>query len=104
MKKYIKILFRDKKLEPVFLSKEKWESILDDPRTLCKYTLDSETEWTGRTINKSEVIGSEPDESYTKNAAEEGFDLYKHIPSNTVKKFNRGTLLPPDFGRDYQKL
>lgn len=66
MKKFVKIVFKDKKKDPVFISLEKWKGMVEDPKTLVAYTLDSEIEWTGRTMNKSEILASDPDDGYTK--------------------------------------
>lgn len=100
--KYIKILFRDKSFKPLYLSIEKWESIINDSKTLVAYKLDNETEWTGRVLNKSEVIWSEYDEDYTKKMNEQKFFLYRNIETNTIIKMLEGEL--PDDITKYEKL
>lgn len=102
MIKYIKVIFRDKKMEPLHISLEKWTGILEDPKTLVAFKLDSEDEWTGRVLNKAEIIGAEPDEEYTKKANVAVHDLYHHIPTNTVVRLKRGNLPPPGLEIDYK--
>lgn len=104
MKKFIKIVFRDKRMESVHLPIDIWSSLLDDPKMLVKYVLDGETEWKGRSFNKSEVISSDPDEEYTKQANVQRHDLYKHIPTNSVRRIPKGTLLPPGESGDYELI
>lgn len=104
MKKYIRVTFRDKKIEPIHLSLEKWEAIVNDPKGLVAYKLDNETDWQGRVLNKAEIIFAEPDEDYTKKANAQLYDLYHHIPSNSVVKIAKGSLLPPEKAGDYRKI
>jgi len=105
MKKYVKVVFRDsKKMEPIFLSLEKWEEILADPKTLIAYKLDNEEEWTGRTLNKAEVIGSGPDDEYTKKAIESGYAYYRNLKTGTITKIPKTTIFPPHIQNDYKKI
>ncbi len=53
--KYIKILFRNK--SEISLSFEKAQRLLDSPNQLIKIT-DEKGNWTGETINKSEIVGT----------------------------------------------
>jgi hypothetical protein len=102
MQKYIKILFRDKRIEPVYLSIEKWEGIVNDDKNLVAYKLDNETEWTGRVLNKAEVIYSEFDKEYSKKQSEPKTTFYRHIVKNTVVEMLEGQL--PDDISEYVKL
>lgn len=98
--KYIKIQFR--KGEPIYLSLLKWEKIVKSELTLVPYSLDNEPEWTGRTLNKSEVLRSEYDPEYTKKANEKLFILYRRKSTNTVVKCSPDAL--PDNLNDYELL
>lgn len=100
--KYIKILFRDKRIEPLHLSIEKWESIINDEKPLVAYKLDSEKEWNGRVLNKSEVIWSEYDKEFSDKKNERKFTLYRNKETNSVLKMFEGEL--PDDLNKYEKL
>lgn len=100
--KYVKILFRDKSFKPLYLSLPKWESIINDTKTIVAYKLDTETEWSGRVLNKSEVIWSEYDKEYTEKMQEEKFTLYRNIETNTIIKMQEGQL--PDNLSKYEKM
>lgn len=56
--KYIKIFLRNGK--EMTLEKEKAEKILDSESQIIKL-LDETGKWTGKIINKSEIIDTEPD-------------------------------------------
>lgn len=99
-RKYIKIVSR--KGDPVWLSLEKWKDIIESDQTLIPYRLDSEEEWTGRTLNKAEVVYSEYDREYSEKANEIPFKLYRRLSDNVVIKATEGQL-PPKLD-DYEEL
>lgn len=101
MKKYVKIKIKNVK-EPLYLSLEKWAKILADERNLAAFTLDNETEWTGRVINKLEVAMAEYDPEYTRKANEPKYVLYRRKSDNMVLQVLEGEL-PEDFN-NYEKL
>ncbi len=98
--KYIKIQFR--KGDPVWLSLPKWEEIIKSEQTLVPYKLDNEEQWTGRTLNKAEVVRSEHDKEFSEKANQRKFHLYRRISDNTVVKCYEGEL--PDDLSNYEKL
>lgn len=101
MKKYICIILKGKK-EPIHLSIEKWQSIIEDEKNLVAYMLDNETEWTGRVMNKLDVSYSEYDPEYTEKMNQRLFSLYRRKnDGSVVKMFDEE--LPDDF-ENYEKL
>lgn len=102
MQEFVKIIFRDSRRKPVYLSLEKWEGILTDPKTLVPYKLDTEEKWTGRTINKAEVIDSDPDEEYSKLYDKRKLRPYKHLPTGKVVMVDPTAFA--DNLNDYQRL
>lgn len=101
MKKYIKIILRGR-TEPIYLSLEKWLSILEDEKNLVAYTLDGENEWNGRTLNKLEVVRSEYDKEYSEKMSERPYSLYRRKSDNVIIKCFEGEL--PDNFSDYEKI
>lgn len=101
MKKYVRIHLRSIK-EPIYLSLEKWENIINDNKTLVAFKLDNEEDWNGRVLNKSDVTFSEFDKAYTEKMNEPNFSFYKNIETNTVVKLLDGQLL--DDASKYIKL
>lgn len=102
---YVKIIFRDaKRMETIHLSLDKWESILDDPKTLVKFMLDSEKEWTGRILNKAEVISAEPDAEFTKKKNEASYSLFRNKLTNVVVKLPVNTIIAADKVDEYEKI
>lgn len=99
---YVKITFRDKRIEPINLSLIKWGFILEDAKTLVPYMLDSEREWSGRTLNKAEVVSVEPDKDYTEKMATHPSVLYRHKTNNNVVQCFEGKL-PYKFD-EYEKM
>ena len=89
---YVKIIFRDKRITPINLSLTKWQSILNDTKTLVAYLQDGEKDWSGRTLNKAEVVFAEPDEDYTKKMAERLVVLYRNKETNNVVRCLDGEL------------
>lgn len=103
MQKFVKIIFRDaKRMEPLYLSLEKWEGILTDPKTLVPYKLDGEEAWTGRTLNKAEVIEAVPDDEFSERYAKRNLRPYKHIASGRVTMLDPAAL--PERIGEYEKL
>lgn len=100
--KYVKIHFRNKSQEPVNLSLEKWEGIIKDPNTLVAYKLETETEWTGRVMNKSEIVDAYFDREYTQKMNEPKFTLWRNKKTNVVTKMTEGEL--PDEIDNYERL
>lgn len=102
MQKYIKILFRDKRIEPLYLSIEKWEGIVNDDKSLVAYKLDDEIEWTGRVLNKAEVIYSEFDKEYSEKKSKPKTTFYRHKTRHVVVEMLEGQL--PDDLDEYVRL
>lgn len=100
MKKYIRIVLRDKKI--IYLPIEKWQSIIQDPNMFVAFTLENEKDWTGRTLNKLEVMYSEYDHDYTQKANEKKYTLYRNNKTNSVVKMIEGEL--PDDIENYDKI
>ena len=98
MKKYIKISFRGKEIEPIYLSLEKWGAIVNESKNLVAYMLDDEQEWQGRVLNKAEIISAEPDKEYSKKRNEPKYKLYKNKETNTILKLLDGQL-PDNFDK-----
>ena len=88
-------------MKSIHLPLDKWEKIIESPLQLIKYTLPEETEWKGRTFNKADVIGSEPDTEY-KVSDLNTYDYYKNIETNTVVRMLKGTL--PENTHMYKKM
>lgn len=101
MKKYICIILRGK-TDPIYMPIEKWASILEDEKNLVAYTLDGETEWTGRTLNKLEVVRSEYDKEYSEKMNQRPYSLYRRKSDDTIIKCFEGEL--PDNFNDYEKI
>lgn len=100
MKKYVKIELRNKKF--INLSLEKWEQILNDEKGLVAYKPDGESEWSGQTLNKADVVSSEYDPEHTKTMNEDKYVLYRRKSDNTVVKALVGQL--PDNLENYEKI
>lgn len=99
-KKYIKIVFRTG--DPIWLSLDKWESILNSEQTLVAYRLDNESEWSGRTLNKSDVVFSFYDKEMSQKLNARPYKLYRRKSTGVVVQVFEGELA--DDLADYEKL
>lgn len=99
--KYVKIIIKGNK-EPLYLSLEKWGSILADEKNLVAFKLDNEEEWTGRVLNKLDVSYAEYDREYSEKANQPKFGIYRRKSDGVVVKLLDGQL-PDDFD-NYEKV
>lgn len=98
---YVKILFRDKRVEAIHLPIEKWGAILNDSKSLVAYTLNEE-EWQGRVLNKADVISAEPDYEYTEKIEEPKWVCFLNKETGKVEKLIEGQI--PDDLSKYERL
>lgn len=89
--KYAKIEFR--KGKSIHLSLDKWQAILKSEKTLVPYTLDNEKQWTGRTLNKAEVVRSEYDREYSEKMNTADYVLYRRLEDDVIVKLSPGQVL-----------
>lgn len=103
MKNFVRIKFRSKDVKDIVISIEKWEAILASDANLIKYTLDNEKVWTGRTLNKSDIVYSEPDKDFSE-AAEmaKRYDYYLDTEKNVVVQLEKGTI--PESPHRYKRV
>lgn len=97
MTKFVKIILKGKK-EPIYLPLEKWKKILEMDKNLVAYTEDGEQEWTGKTMNKLEVVYSDYDKDYSVMKSQSKFKLYRNIETDEVAKIAEDGL-PPTTGK-----
>ena len=97
MKEYIRFFMRDKRLD-VTLPIEQAERVIDSPAQLVK-VLDKDGRWSGRTINKADVMGTEHDYDEEKHANynRNQIEAPKVEPMDTEK-------FRPDFLKDKKEI
>ncbi len=95
------IIIKGKK-EPIYLSIEKWTSILEDEKNLVAYTTDEETEWNGKVLNKLDVSWSDYDREYSEKANQPKYVYYRRKSDNVVVPMLDGQL--PDNLENYDRV
>lgn len=88
--KYIKIIFR--RGDPIYLSLPKWEEIIKSEQTLVPYKLDDEQEWSGRTLNKADVLRSEYDREYSEAQSKKSISYYRRKSDGVIVEAIEGSL------------
>jgi len=109
--KYIKFYMRDRRLN-LTLPIDQAEKIIDNPNQLVKL-IGSDGKWSGRMINKSEIIGTERDydheehESYNKNQLPEPiynpFETERFKPSFLKGRSSKPERTPPEVLKKTEK-
>ena len=94
----------DKRIEPIYMLLEKWNSICEDKSILVRYVPDEEKLWDVHTLNKIKVVFASYDKEYTTKANVQQYDLYEYIPTHSIVRIPKNTNILAGKAGDYRKI